>query len=114
MELAEQRCEPCQVGGSPISRAETEELARQVPDWSLGEKEIRRELRFKDFREAIDFVLKVADIAEEQGHHPDIAISYNLVTLTLWTHKVGGLTSNDFIMAAKIDRLLGARATVAA
>ena len=109
MELAEQKCEPCQVGGSPVAREDAEKLANQVPDWVLGDKEISREFRLKDFREAVDFVLKIADIAEEQGHHPDIAISYNVVKLTLWTHKVGGLTANDFIVAAKIDRLVGAR-----
>jgi 4a-hydroxytetrahydrobiopterin dehydratase len=109
MDLAEQRCEPSQIGGSPMPRDEAEKLARQVPEWKLDDKEIHREVRFKDFREAIDFVLKVADIAEERGHHPDITISYNVVKLSLMTHKVGGLTRNDFILAAKIDRLIGGR-----
>ena len=67
---------------------------------------IERQFRFKDFREAIAFVNKVADLAESEGHHPDIFISWNKVRLTLTTHKIGGLSRNDFVLAAKIDELL--------
>lgn len=105
MELIEQKCEPCAADGTPLSAREAEELFREVPKWSLKEKSIERELRFKDFRQAMDFVNKVAAIAEEEGHHPDIFISYDRVRLFLSTHKIGGLSRNDFILAAKIDRL---------
>ncbi|MFB3881525.1 MAG: 4a-hydroxytetrahydrobiopterin dehydratase [Armatimonadota bacterium] len=109
MQLADQQCEPVRAGASPMSKDKAEELVSQVPGWVLEGDGLRWETRFKDFRAALDFVLKVADIAEEQDHHPDIAISYSLVRLTLTTHKVGGLTLNDFIMAAKINRLVGAQ-----
>jgi 4a-hydroxytetrahydrobiopterin dehydratase len=77
----------------------------QIPAWSLGEKEIKKELRFKDFRDAMSSVNRIAAVANEQDHHPDICISYNVIQLTLSTHKIGGLSLNDFIMAAKIDLL---------
>lgn len=104
--LVEQKCQPCQAGGKPLGAEEAEVLARETPRWALEDKQIQRQFQFKDFRQAMDFVNKVADIAEEEGHHPDIFISWNKVRLTLTTHKIGGLSRNDFIVAAKIDRLL--------
>jgi 4a-hydroxytetrahydrobiopterin dehydratase len=101
MSLAEEKCRADVVS---LSAVEAEKLAQEVPEWSLGDQAIEREFKFKDFRQAMDFVNKVADIAEGQDHHPDIFISYNKVRLTLSTHKVGGLSQNDFILAAKIDR----------
>jgi len=106
MTLLEEKCKPCQGGEPTLSAAEAEELARQAPEWSLEEKAIERQFRFKDFQEAIAFVNKVADVAEGEGHHPDIFISWNKVRLRLTTHKIGGLSRNDFIVAAKIDKLL--------
>jgi len=87
-----------------LSAAEAKEAAREVPAWALSEKAIEREFRFKDFREAMAFVDRVADIAEEEGHHPDIWISWNRVKLTLTTHKIGGLSEKDFLVAARVDR----------
>lgn len=101
MSLAEEECRADVVS---LSAVEAEKLAQEVPEWSLGDQAIEREFQFKDFCQAMDFVNKVADVAEEQDHHPDIFISYNKVRLTLSTHKVGGLSQNDFILAAKIDR----------
>jgi len=101
MNLADKRCQADVVSLSPV---EAKRLAQEVPGWSLGDQAIEREFKFKDFRQAMDFVNKVAGTAEEQSHHPDIFISYNKVWLTLSTHKVGGLSQNDFILAAKIDR----------
>ena len=76
-------------------------------DWKvIDETRIRHEFKFKDFKQAIAFVNKAADIAEEEGHHPDIHIHYNRVVIELWTHSIGGLSENDFIMAAKIERLV--------
>ena len=79
-----------------------------VPLWSLQEGDARlvRRFEFKDFVQAMEFVNRVAGIAEAEGHHPDIAIHWNKVDLVLWTHAIGGLHENDFIVAAKIDRLL--------
>lgn len=88
-----------------MSQEQARELAQEVPLWILRENAVEREFKFADFRRALDFVNRVAYVAEEEGHHPDIFISYRLVRLTLFTHKIGGLTQNDFILAAKIDRL---------
>jgi 4a-hydroxytetrahydrobiopterin dehydratase len=105
MKLAEMTCNPIKKGTAPLTPAEAEGLMPQIPAWSLGEKEIKKELRFKDFRDAMNFVNRIAAVANEQDHHPDICISYNSVQLTLSTHKIGGLSLNDFILAAKIDQL---------
>ena len=105
MKLAEMTCNFIKKGTPPLSRTEAEALMPQISAWSLSEAEIKREFRFKDFHDAMNFVNKVAGVANEQDHHPDIFISYSLVRLTLSTHKIGGLSSNDFILAAKIDQL---------
>jgi 4a-hydroxytetrahydrobiopterin dehydratase len=107
MNLADKRCQADVVSLSPV---EAKRLAQEVPEWSLGDQAIEREFQLKDFGQAMDFVNKVADIAEGQDHHPDIFISYNKVRLILSTHKVGGLSQNDFILAAKIDQLVDKRA----
>ncbi len=105
MKLYEQTCRPIKSGDPPLVRKEAEDLMRQIPTWSFEEKELGKEFRFKDFREAMKFVNRVAEIANEQDHHPDIFISYNRVKIVLSTHKIGGLSLNDFIMAARIDLL---------
>jgi len=93
-------------GGEPLLPPEEgRALHAQIPQWSLAEKSLEREYTFKDFREAIAYVNRVADVAEREKHHPDIHISYNKVKLTLSTHKSGGLTRHDFILAAKIDKI---------
>jgi len=80
-------------------------LAEEIPQWTIKDTAIEREWRFKGFQEAIVFVNKAAEIAIDQDHHPDILISYNRVRLTFSTHKIGGLSRNDFISAARIDLL---------
>jgi len=105
MGLEEQKCVPCEIGAKPLSKEEATALLLEIPGWTLKDNAIERDFTFKDFKAAIAFVNKVAEIAEEQGHHPDIYISYNKVHLTLSTHKIGGLSSNEFILAAKIDKL---------
>jgi 4a-hydroxytetrahydrobiopterin dehydratase len=87
-----------------LSGEEARRLAVEIPDWTLKDKEITRDFRFPDFRRAMDFVRRVADLAESQDHHPDILISYNRVTLTLSTHKIGGLSGADFALASLINR----------
>lgn len=81
-------------------------MSSQIPQWSIEDKEIKREFDFESFQEAIDFVNKVAEIAEEHNHHPDICIFYNKVRLTLSTHKAGGLTEKDFVLASLIDKIV--------
>jgi 4a-hydroxytetrahydrobiopterin dehydratase len=105
MSLAEQKCVPCEGGVEPLSVEDAQKLLAQVPGWKLEKGAIRKEYTFADFREAIAFVNKVADIAESEGHHPDIMIWYRIVTLVLTTHAIGGLSINDFVLASKIDTL---------
>jgi 4a-hydroxytetrahydrobiopterin dehydratase len=107
-DLASKSCVPCRGGIPPLTRDEAGELLARAPEWSLEENgtRLKRLFEFEDFKKAIAFVNRVADIAEEQGHHPDIAIHWNKVDLVLWTHKIGGLHENDFILAAKVNRLL--------
>jgi 4a-hydroxytetrahydrobiopterin dehydratase len=106
--LASRSCVPCRSGVPTLTASEAEALRRDTPEWALAENATRlmRRFEFADFRAAMEFVNRVADVAEEQGHHPDIAIHWNKVDLVLWTHKICGLHENDFILAAKIDRLL--------
>ena len=106
MTLATKRCEPCEVGTPPLPKEEAARLGKEISEWRLKEKSIEREFKFKNFQEAIDFVNEVAVLAEQENHHPDIRISYNRVRLELMTHKIGGLSNNDFILAAKIEELL--------
>ena len=115
-DLAGKHCVPCRGGVPPLPEAEARELLAGAPGWQLEENGTRltRRFEFEDFRNAIEFVNRVADIAEEEGHHPDIAIHWNKVDLVLWTHKIGGLHENDFILAAKVARLLEAPARVEA
>jgi 4a-hydroxytetrahydrobiopterin dehydratase len=107
-ELTAKTCIPCRGGVPPLTEEKARDYAAGTPAWALLEKGARlvRRFEFRDFRAAMEFVNRVADLAEEEGHHPDIAIHWNKVELTLWTHKIGGLHENDFILAAKIDRLL--------
>ena len=95
--------------GPPLKGKELADLHRQVPEWAhwevVNEHHITRTFTFPDFRKALDFVNRVGEVAEEQGHHPDILLTWGKAEITLWTHKVDGLTESDFIMAAKIDRL---------
>lgn len=107
MSLAEERCEPCHVAQEPLAKEEAATLHRQLGvAWTLKEASIEREFTFDDFEEAMDFVNDVAAIAEDEEHHPDIHIYYNKVTLELSTHNIGGLSRNDFVVAAKIDQLV--------
>lgn len=107
-DLTKKYCIPCESGDPPLSNEKEDELFKQVPEWSLlrdGEHKLRRQFRFETFMKAINFANKVAKIADSEGHHPDIYVFYNKVQLDLFTHAVGGLSENDFIMAAKIDKV---------
>lgn len=105
MALEQEKCVPCEIGAQPLTHEEAVALCAAIPQWTLKDGEIEREFTLKDFRAAIAFVNQVADLAEAQGHHPDIEIHYNKVRLVLSTHKIGGLSRNDFILAAKIDKM---------
>lgn len=104
--LADKKCVPCKGGTPPLRGNALEMFHSQVPKWTVtNEHHIQREFRFPDFKQALEFVNRVGDIAETEGHHPDILLSWGKAGVTLWTHKIDGLTESDFIMAAKIDRL---------
>lgn len=105
-DLLSKKCIPCEGGTKPFAAEEIKLLLNQLKGWSLvGIQKIYKEFKFRDFKEAMNFVNKVAAIADMEGHHPDFAILYNRVIINLTTHAIGGLSENDFIMAAKIDQI---------
>lgn len=105
--LAEKTCTPCRGGVPPLTHKEAESLRVQAPDWALLDDahRIERTFRVKNFRDALTFVQKIGELAEAEGHHPDIGFGWGYATVSLRTKKIKGLHENDFIMAAKIDRL---------
>lgn len=109
MDLLQKHCVPCEGGMPPLPDNEEDKLLKKVPGWFLirdGTHRISRQFTFKNFKDAMRFVNHVADLAENEGHHPDIKIVWNKVQLDLFTHAVGGLSENDFIMAAKIHEIM--------
>ncbi len=105
-ELASKTCVPCKGGTPPLKGEELEGLLRQVPGWEVVEEHhLRRRFRFENFRESLSFVNRVGELAEEQGHHPDIGFGWGYAEISVWTHKIDGLTESDFIFAAKVDVL---------
>jgi 4a-hydroxytetrahydrobiopterin dehydratase len=103
--LLKKKCIPCEAGVGPLTEVEARNYMPDVPDWEINadSTEIFKEYKFKDFIGAVNFINKIAEIAESEGHHPDISIHYNRVRLTNSTHAIKGLSENDFILAAKID-----------
>ncbi|MDQ4127195.1 MAG: 4a-hydroxytetrahydrobiopterin dehydratase [Actinomycetota bacterium] len=110
-ELSEIKCTACRGDEPPLTDVEIGELRPQIPDWRVEEREgvkrLERAFRFADFAQALAFTDKVGERAEEEGHHPALLTEWGKVTVTWWTHKIGGLHRNDFIMAAKTDELFG-------
>jgi 4a-hydroxytetrahydrobiopterin dehydratase len=105
-DLAQLTCVPCRGGVPPLTPEQIQPLEKQVPQWNVvNNHHLERQLSFPDFKAALDFVVRVGNLAEEQGHHPDILLKWGKVGITIWTHKIDGLTESDFILAAKIDRL---------
>lgn len=106
--LAEKECVPCKGEVPPLKGTELRRMTRELGGgWQvMDEQHLEKEFKFKDFREALDFTNRVGDLAESQGHHPDIYLAWGKVKLVLWTHKINGLTESDFILAAKADKLL--------
>lgn len=107
MDLSQKTCAPCQGGVPPLTPGEAEALLSQAPDWRLLENSTRLERRFQfqTFATALAFVNRVGDLAESEGHHPDIAFGWGYANVLFYTHKIGGLHENDFIMAAKVNAL---------
>lgn len=106
-ELAAKTCVPCRGGVPPLSKDKIDTFLEQVPGWSVQrEHHLSRTFDFPDFVQALAFVNRAGTVAEEQAHHPDIHLAWGKVRVEVWTHKIDGLTESDFILAAKIDRLL--------
>ena len=105
-ELAQRHCVPCEGGTPPLTGEQVEPLLRQLGGWEVVEgKKLSKSFRFGNFVEAVDFVNKITPVAEAEGHHPDLVVRWGEVRVELWTHAIGGLSENDFIMAAKIDQI---------
>ncbi len=106
-ELAQRKCIPCSEGTSPLGREEQKDLLDKLSEgWKVIQgHHLENEYRFSDFRQALAFTNQVGEIAEGEGHHPDIYLSFGRVRIIIWTHKIDGLTESDFILAAKIDQL---------
>lgn len=107
-DLQHKKCLPCQKGTSPFTEAEIQKYLQALPtgSWRVIENHhLEKEFRFKNFAEALVFTNKIGSLAEAEGHHPDILLGWGKVVVTLWTHKINGLSENDFILAAKIDTI---------
>lgn len=105
-DLTKKNCVPCEGGVKPLTADEYKSYLRnELSGWQdVEEVKIEKDYKFRNFQEALDFISKVGKLAEQEGHHPDIFLhNWNRVRLTLWTHAIGGLSENDFILAAKID-----------
>lgn len=107
MDLAKKKCVPCEAGVPPFTKEEAEKLLSQVSGWHLSgdAKHISKEYHFENFLEAVGFANKITAVAEEEGHHPDLSIGWGRVGVELSTHAIKGLSENDFILAAKIDKI---------
>ena len=106
-DLAKKTCIPCKGGVPPLKGTKLDDLLKKLKnDWKIiKEHHLEKEYSFKNFKEALSFTIKVGELAENQGHHPDIFLSWGKVKLTIWTHKIDGLTESDFVLAAKISEV---------
>jgi 4a-hydroxytetrahydrobiopterin dehydratase len=107
-ELSQKHCVPCEGGVPALTPQEVRDCLRALPGWKLTEdgQRIRREWRVKNFMVGVDFFNRVAEVAETEGHHPDLhLVGYRNAAIEIWTHAIGGLSENDFILAARIDQL---------
>jgi 4a-hydroxytetrahydrobiopterin dehydratase len=103
--LAEKTCVPCRGGVSPLTGGALEALKSHLPEWNvINQHHLHKIFRFPDFKTALEFVNRAGAIAEEQAHHPDILLAWGKAEVTIFTHKIDGLTESDFILAAKIER----------
>lgn len=105
--LAQKRCVPCRGGVPPLEGEELRTLEEELDrGWKVVDgHHLEKEFEFPDFRSALGFTVRVGELAEEQGHHPDIHLAWGKVRVTVWTHKIDGLTESDFVLAAKIEEL---------
>ena len=107
MDLSQKKCIPCQKGTPKLGPEAAEALRKEVPSWDIQNEKLIKQYKFKNFNQAMAFINRMADIAEMEGHHPDFHVHYNKVEVEIWTHAIDGLSENDFILAAKLDRVSG-------
>jgi len=104
--LSAKECVPCRGGVPPLEGEEIQKLLKELDGWQVvNEHHLKKSYKFGDFRESLTFVNRIGGLAEEQGHHPDICFGWGQAEISIWTHKIDGLTESDFILAAKIDQL---------
>ena len=106
-DIANKRCQPCEGGVPPLDETSTLTLLGKLPGWAVQEKKLEKSFGFKNYYETMAFVNALAWISHREDHHPDLSVGYNKCHVSYWTHAIGGLSENDFICAAKIERLLG-------
>ena len=105
-ELADRQCVPCRGGVPPLKGDDVQALLGQLAGWqAVSDHHLLQTYRFQNFRETLTFVNRVGELAEAQGHHPDICFGWGKAEISIWTHKIDGLTESDFVLAAKIDKL---------
>ena len=105
-EISDKHCAPCRGGVVPLEALAVDELIAQIPGWEVtGYHRIWKTFTFPDFKSALAWVVKLGDLAEQEGHHPEITLGWGKVRVEIWTHKANGLTENDFLLAAKVDAL---------
>ena len=108
MSLLARKCVPCEGDVPRLGSGRIGELLKEVDKWEVRDDKLQRTFKFKTFLRAMQFVNRIAEVAEAEGHHPDFSVHYNRVEVVVWTHAIGGLSENDFIVAAKISALLPA------
>lgn len=104
-ELNEKRCAPCEGGVDKLTTQQIEQFMPEIPEWSLKDDILVRSFKFDNFIQALEFTNRVGELSEEEAHHPEIVLAWGQVDLRIWTHAIDGLSENDFILAAKVDRL---------
>ena len=104
-DLTKKACKACEGGVPPLTIKEIKNLLKLVPSWKVDDVFLKRKFKFENFKKALEFVNEVGKIAEKEGHHPDINFGYGYVNIELTTHAIKGLSENDFILAAKIDKI---------
>ena len=106
MALAEKKCEACFSAKHPLTRAQFEDMLAELQDWTVvDDHHLRKTVKTKNFKQALELANKIGLLAEEEGHHPDLLVRWGELRIELWTHKVDGLSEADFVLAAKIDRI---------
>jgi 4a-hydroxytetrahydrobiopterin dehydratase len=106
MELSERKCVPCNAGTPPLKSEQVQEYLKKLGMWVLKDNHIEKEFRFENYLDGLNFVNRVGQLAEHEGHHPEIFLGYKKVKLSLKTHAINGLSENDFILASKIEELV--------